>query len=427
MHILLTGATGFIGGHLLKALLAAGHTVSCAVRHLPADPPPGTHWHRADFSRDHRVEDWLPRLQGVDVVVNAVGILKETRGQTFDALHHRAPAALFDAALKAGVKRVVQVSALGADEAAATAYHRSKRAADGHLLALPLDAVVVQPSLVFGVDGESTGFFLTLATLPVLGLPAGGQQGVQPVHVDDLVAVLLRLVEQPEPLPRRRLAVVGPRPLTLADYLQTLRQGVGLRPALTLPVPAPLVAVTAAIGDHVSGMMLDRDGWSMLRRGNTADAADTTRCLGRPPRAAETFIPRDVARDLRRRGEWGWLRPALVVSVALVWFVTAMVSFGLYPVQESHALLRRTGVPPSLQPLALYGAAGLDLLLGVLTLWPLKRKAWVWLAQIGLITAYTLIITVRLPEFWLHPYGPILKNLPLLAVLLLLWADDRRR
>jgi hypothetical protein len=81
-------------------------------------------------------------------------------------------------------------------------------------------------------------------------------------------------------------------------------------------------------------------------------------------------------------------------------------------------------VPPRWAPLFLYGAAGLDLVLGVLTL-VLKRRVGLWLAQIALIVGYTAIISVRLPEYWLHPYGPVLKNLPMLAVLWLLYAVDR--
>ncbi len=69
-----------------------------------------------DFARDIQPEDWLPRLADIDVVVNCAGILREVKGQTFDAVHRAAPCALFDACVQAGVKRVVQVSALGHPE-----------------------------------------------------------------------------------------------------------------------------------------------------------------------------------------------------------------------------------------------------------------------------------------------------------------------
>ena len=76
----------------------------------------------------------------------------------------------------------------------------------------------------------------------------------------------------------------------------------------------------------------------------------------------------------------------------------------------------------------LYGAAVLDLLLGVLTLAaPARWRRWVWLVQLALIGGYTVLITFFLPEYWLHPYGPISKNLPILAAILLLWGLERRR
>ena len=108
----------------------------------------------------------------------------------------------------------------------------------------------------------------------------------------------------------------------------------------------------------------------------------------------------------------------------IVWIVTGVLSLGIYPVAESYGLLEQAGVPRTMTPLFLYGAAVLDLAFGVLTL-VMQRRARLWLAQIAVIVGYTAIISMRLPEFWLHPYGPILKNLPMLAVLWLLYVIDR--
>ncbi len=430
MRILLTGASGFIGARLLARLTGAGHEVVCAG---PAGgpPPPGcTDRVAADFAAPMRPADWLPSLAGVQVVINTVGIFRESRRASFEAVHTRSAAALFDACAAAGVQRVIQLSALGADDAADTPYHLSKRAADQHLLSLGLDAVVVQPSLIFGTDGASARRFLTLAALPVLLLPAGGQQPVQPVHVDDVVAALHRLAEGRGDRPGRVIALVGPRPLTLADYLAALRVAMQLPPAPRLAVPAPLVALAARLGARLPGALLDPASWRMLQRGNTAPADDTARLLGHAPRDASRFVPGGAVPALRLQAQMGWLAPLLRLSIALVWIVTGIVSLGLYPVTDSYALLSRAGVPVALQPLALYGAALLDLALGVLTLWPAlspRRRRLLWLAQAALMLGYTLIITLRLPEFWLHPYGPILKNLPMLAVLALLLVLEERK
>ena len=191
MRILITGASGFIGSALAAALARRGHeVVACAHQRDPQAPAL-----RVDFMRDVTEADWLPRLKGIDVVINAVGILRETNTGQFDALHHRAPAALFRACQTAGVTRVIQISALGADDGATSAYHRSKKAADDELRKLDLDWSILQPSVVFGSGGASTRLFLLLASLPLIPLIGPGNQSMQPIHIDDLTALLVKLIE----------------------------------------------------------------------------------------------------------------------------------------------------------------------------------------------------------------------------------------
>lgn len=419
MKVLLTGATGFIGRRLAVALARAGHEVVAVVRR-PGAALPGVRTQVAgDFTRDLQPADWQPRLAGIEVVVNAVGILRERGPQRFDTLHAAGPIALFRACVAAGVTRVVQISALGADTQARSRYHLSKKAADDALLALPLQASIVQPSLVYGPGGASARLFNLLAGLPRLVLPGPGLQRVQPIHVDDLVQALVALVERPERT-SRRIALVGPRPLTLREFLAGLRAGLGLAPTFVWPLPMPLVRVAAKAGRWWPGALLDDESLAMLERGNTAPADHTTALLGRPPRDVSAFIPPEQAQGAGVMAQLAWLLPLLRVSLALVWIVTGVLSLGVYPVDDSYALLARLDVHGALAPLLLYGAAGLDLLLGALTLTLRRQRTALWLVQLGLILGYTVLITWRLPEFWLHPYGPILKNLPMLAAIVVL-------
>lgn len=422
MNVLLTGATGFIGRPLAAALAAAGHDVVGAVRDPAAAQAahPGGRYVRADYTRDMSAEDWRPRLAGIDVAVNAVGILQERGAQTFEALHERAPRALFEACAQAGV-RVVQISALGADAAAASAYHRSKRAADEFLLRRWPHAVVAQPALVYGADGASARLFTRLASLPLVPLPGAGAQRVQPIHREDLVAALVALVESPG-FDGRRVVLAGPAPLTLRELLDTLRRGLGLSRARFVPVPMPVMRLAATAAAVLPGVMLDRQTLAMLERGNTGDPAPATTLLGRAPRPPAQFIAPPESAALRQRAKLAWLLPLLRLSLAAAWLLAGIVSLGLYPVSESYALLARAGIGGSLAPTLLYGAAALNLVLGLATLlWP--RRA-LWAVQIGVIAFYTAVITWKLPEFWLHPYGPIVKNLPMLAALLLLYELD---
>lgn len=422
MVVLLTGASGFIGSHLAQALIAAGHQVICAVRNPAAENlrhDPRFRYVAADFTKDFDASAWLPRLQGVDVVVNAVGIIREHGAQSFDAIHVRAPIALFDAAARSGVRKIVQISALGADEQAQSRYHLSKKRADDFLAGLAVPSFVVQPSLVFGPGGTSARLFTALASLPLIALPGGGHQQVQPVHLDDVVASIMAMLDAPAGQ-GTRVAIVGPEPMSLRDFLCTLRTALGWRRAPFIPVPMPLVRLGAAAGSLLPGSLLDPETLQMLERGNTGSAARITELLGRPPRAVRDFIAAQDKASARLQAKLAWLLPVLRVSIALVWIVTGIVSLGLYPVQESYALLARTGITGALAPLMLYGAALLDFAFGIGTLALKRHRRWLWLAQLGLIGFYTVIISFRLPEFWLHPYGPLLKNLPMLAAIWLL-------
>jgi uncharacterized protein YbjT (DUF2867 family) len=419
MVILITGATGFIGRRLTGALRAAGHRVITVGRH--ATGPDAV---AANFTRDLTAETWAPRLAGVDVVINAVGILREHGDQTFENIHTRAPQALFAACEEAGVKKVVQISALGADHGS-TGYFTSKHAADQYLASLPIHWTIVQPSLVFGAGGSSATLFTLLASLPVIPLPGGGHQQVQPIHIDDAVAAIQEIIET-SAIDRRRVALVGPEPISLKDFLQSLRARLQLPRARFVSIPAGFMRASAAVAEHLPGSLLDRETLSMLNAGNTAPPDDTKRLLGRPPRATEQLIGDDQRDALLFATRLAWLLPLLRFSIALVWIWTGIVSLGLYPTQESYELLARVGVTGALAPVMLYGAAVLDLLVGIGIL-VLRRRGWLWLLQLAVIGGYTLIITFKLPEFWLHPYGPLSKNLVMLAAIYLLYTLEARR
>jgi uncharacterized protein YbjT (DUF2867 family) len=420
MRVLVTGASGFIGLAVVQALRQRGHVV---VRALRRPPPGASDVVQADFASVPGRGWWTPRLGGIDAVVNAVGILREQRGQSFRALHTEAPAELFHACAAAGVGTVVHISALGADANAHTGYHLSKKAADDVLRALPLRAAIVQPSLVYGPGGSSTALFNKLAVAPLLPFPEGGRMLVQPVHVDDVVAGIVRLVESP-PQGVVTLPFAGPQPQPLRAYLAELRGAMGeRRRQWVLPVPAGLFRAGAAMAAHLPGSMLDSETADMLLAGNATQANALPQLLERPPRPPGEFIAAPLRDAARREAVLDLWLPVMRIALALMWLWTAAVSFGLYPVQDSLALLARVGLHGTMAILSLYGAALLDLVLGVLTLAaPERWRRPMWLAQLALIAGYTVLITLFLPEYWLHPYGPITKNIPVAALIALLWA-----
>ncbi|CAB3826225.1 hypothetical protein LMG26788_00529 [Achromobacter pulmonis] len=417
MNILVCGANGFIGRALCQALARDGHRVLKGVQQAR---------HADEIAVDYRFDTtpaaWADRLRGIHVVVNAVGILREGDGSDFDRIHHRAPAALFDAAAQAGVRRVLQLSALGA-QSGATAYFRSKRAADDHLRALPVAHHILRPALVYGAQGASARFFRTLASLPLHALPAGGRQPLRPIHVDELAEIVARLVNRVADAPPV-LDLVGGTEVSFRQMLAVYRKAMGFAPAWTLAVPGALVAAGAALCDRLPGSILTRDTWRMLRAGNSGDAAATARALGRAPAGIDTFIRPPEAPALRQRALAAW-RPALLRgTLALIWLWTALCSAFIYPVADSLALLARVGLHGPVALAALYLAAALDAGFGLATLWRPGRRLWA--AQLALVLGYSAVIAVALPEFLWHPFGPLLKNAAVIALLFILFSEETR-
>lgn len=283
MNVLLCGSSGFIGRNIAKALIAAGHRVIATRSPANRDTGQGV---AVDFSQDIDPKAWLPRLQGVDAVVNAVGVLRDTRQRPIHIVHTEVPKALYTACAQADVRRVIHVSALGI-EGSNTAYAQTKLAADRHVLALTergeLDGVVLRPSVVFGAQGDSSKLFMNLAQLPALLLPqAMIRARIQPVAVGDLALAIARLLGEA----RDRTGIlpcVGATPLSMADFISSLRQQLGKSKAVIMPLPGFMTTLSARIGDQIPALPFCTETLSLLEQDNVAPVQAFTEVLGRRP------------------------------------------------------------------------------------------------------------------------------------------------
>ena len=427
MRVLLLGATGFIGRELLAALAARGHRVVALVRRRPAATPPHAEAVlTVDLNRAVEVEAWLPLLADCDAVVNCAGVLQGSRGQSIEAIHSAAPIALFRACERAGVRRVVQVSAISAERAAGTAYALTKLAADDFLRSTTLEWTVLRPSLVVarGAYG-GTALFRALAALPfAIPVPGDGQQSFQPIHVDDLAAVVVQALET-DRLVRRTLDPVGPVVVTLRQILEDYRRWLGFAPAPVVRIPQSLVRVATWIGDRLGGP-LNATALAQLEHGNVGDAAAFEAATGLRARAWRDALAREPAHTQDRwHARLYFVRPLLRFTLAALWLGSAVA--GAFAIRDwSPALASGLGISTASAAALLALLCTLDGVVAILLLrrWRPPLLAAVQVAGVG---AYTVVATFLWPGMWAHPLGVLLKNLPILAAALALGAVEEER
>lgn len=421
--VLVTGARGFIAGYIVAALRKCGWRVVRGVR----DVPHAADERRCDFAATADASDWAALLEGVDAVVNVAGILRETGRQHFDAIHHDGPLALARACGVHGVRRFVQVSALGVPEDGA--FIASKHRFDAALLALPLHAVVLRPSIVYATGGSygGTSLLRALSSLPLaVVVPGQGHWPVQPVAAEDLAAVVVAAIDGEQ---HGLFEVGGPRPITFRDWLLRWRAWLGIPGRRVLPTPEWAVDVAVELGERLGSGPLGRTMWRMLKRGNVCAPEANARLA-----AAFGVAPRDVDEVLavapsqvqdRWHARLYLLAPVLRIALIVLWLVSAWVGLAT-PAAQLEAFAAGTPLG-ALEPLLLARAAGVaDLLLaGWLASGWRPRAAIV--AMIAMVLGYTLVFGLLAPALWLDPLGGLVKNLVVLPALLVLFVLSDRR
>jgi len=427
MRVLVCGATGCVGAAVASALRARGHEVVAGARGA-IDGPRSLH---VDYMVPVAPEVWAERLEAwqIEAVVNCVGILIPAQGQSFERVHAQGPIELFRGAAAAGVRRVVQVSALGVGSDAqslATPYLHSKLLADDALAALPLDGAVLRPSLVYGPRSQSARLFATLASLPVISLPGRGDQAVQPVHVFELAEAIARLVEQRETIAGVH-EIGGPAVLGYRQMLAAYRDAQGLGEAVWLPLPMPLMKLTALAAEALPQKVFSRDTMRMLERGSVAVANRLPALLGRAPTGLAQGLrvtPPEPLVDLRVS-----ISPLLAGctrgALAFMWIYTALISAWLPEQSGVLHLLARCGFDGRLGIAMLFVSCGLNLALGTLTL--LRPSPWLYAVQSGAVLGYGLTAAFNMPELTLDHCAPLVKNVPVLMAVVLLWLANPQR
>ncbi len=321
MRVMVAGAYGFIGSGIVSSLLSAGHEVIGAGRDVALGRRffPDIEWIYTDFNHDLDASLWQGRFESlggrVDAVVNAVGILQsDLRDESFK-VHGAGARALFEGAERAGVKKLIQISATtlttdksGVTHNVETDYAASKMMGEDYLKETNLNWTIIRPSLVVG-PGSNGGVLLLrgLAGLPfIIGLPAAGEQGdpkFQPLTLDDLSLAVLKLVEDgADEWAGETIYAVGREVLGLSEIVLKFRRWLGFGPARFVYVPRWVLAPLLMVGDLMSyfGNRSSFRSASLKQMDyfTRHDVDEFQRLLGAPPQSLSAYLsarPADLA------------------------------------------------------------------------------------------------------------------------------------
>ncbi|MFO8114336.1 MAG: complex I NDUFA9 subunit family protein [Halorubrum sp.] len=277
MDVLVAGGTGFIGSYLCRALADGGHDVT-ALSRSGGQAPEGVDVVTGDVTDYDSVAG---AVEGRDAVVNLVALspLFEPKGGNVmhDRVHRGGTENLVNAAEDGGVERYLQLSALGADPDGDTAYIRAKGRAEEIVRESGLDWTIFRPSVVFGEGGEFVSFTKRLKGMfapgvPLYPLPGGGKTRFQPIHVEDLVPMLVAALEEDEHV-GETYEIGGPETLTLRQVTDLVYEAE--RTGVTIvPLPMPLAKIGLSVLGAVPGFPMGPDQYRSLQFDNTTGDND---------------------------------------------------------------------------------------------------------------------------------------------------------
>lgn len=403
-QVLILGADGFIGRHLAFALRDAGWQVKAQARNPARLAAMGFAILKADLTdpATHSPGFWAPHLPEGAALINAAGLLTGSEA-SFAAVHRDAPRA----ALQALNGPTVLISAVGIK--AGTPFARWRRETEkmftGHC--------ILRPGLVLGDTSYGGSSLLrALAALPLhLPVVGDGQQPFNPIHAADLAEVVAECLDNPTP---GTWEIGGPEVVTQADLLSGYRSWLGLRPVPRLHLANGIARAVGRLGDMLRLGPISATSVAQLQVGVLAEPAPLLVRITTRPRGVTTFLN---ARPAGTQDLWQarlyLLKPLIRLTLAALWLGSGLLGL-LTPTDH---FVPGLPLPEGLATILArdFGLVDLGLGLALLRNW---RPRAVALAQIALVLAYTVGLTLLAPFLWLDPYGGLLKNIPVLALLL---------
>lgn len=276
LNILVLGGNGFIGSQIVTHLQLQA-TVAVGTRQRAKNATFKT----VKLHYLTNAEDWLAVISGFDVVINSVGILRERIGESYEAVHTNAVAALAKACQQLDV-RLIHISAIGLSNRAKSRFIRSKYDGEQAILASKARATIVRPSLLDGEGGYGAKWFRRVAGWPLqFVMQSAGL--VAPLQVADLGKAVAKLVMLPDKVMPTIVELGCTRAYSIPDYLLLLRRQKGLAPAVQIAVPKWLVKIASHLFDLLNWTPLSFGHFELMQGYNVPEKNLLPDLLGRQP------------------------------------------------------------------------------------------------------------------------------------------------
>ena len=293
--ILVTGATGYIGRHIVARLVEKGERPRCLVRDtrraatlLAADK---VEMVQGDTTQAATLE---AAVRGIDTIIHCAFITADHKApnmQYYEATNVQGTANLIKAAQAAGVKRVIEMSGLGTKPDKPGTYMQGRYLAEKMLIESGLDWTIIRPSVLFGKDAPFIkGLSELILTAPVVPLIGGGKMLFQPIYVEDVVTVTLKVLEERDRTNKHIYTIGGPAYYSFSQVFDVLLRSMH-KSRLKVYAPTPLVGVGAAVMEAVLPKPpLTKAAMTLFTFDNTTDLNSVERDFGFTPTSFEQYI-----------------------------------------------------------------------------------------------------------------------------------------
>lgn len=293
--ILITGATGYIGQHLVTRLIAQGVQPRCLVR----DMQKASSMFPADKVELVQGATTVPAtlaaaVEGIDTIVHAAFITadkKEAPENRYADTNVHGTANIIAAAKRAGVKRIIEISGLGTKPDKPGSYMQGRYLAEQTLITSGLDWTIIRPSVLFGKDAPFVkGLVDLLRTSPVAPLIGGGKTLFQPILVDDVVSVIIKVLDEPERTSKKIYTIGGPERYTFSQIFDELLQATHQHKPKVY-APTPFVGMSAAVMEAVLPKPpLTKAAMALFSFDNITDLDSVERDFGVRPQSFHAYL-----------------------------------------------------------------------------------------------------------------------------------------